>query len=104
MLVAIASTDGERVNEHFGRAERFLIFDITDNKKSLLMVREVTPLSTGDKAHPFNSERMAGVLDSVKDCTQVYCTKIGERPKEELTKMDIKVIVGEKSIDEITVG
>ena len=101
MLVAIASTDGEIVNEHFGRAERFLIFDITDDKKTPLMVREVTPLSTGDKGHPFNSERMAGILESVKDCTQVYCTKIGERPQKELAQMGIETIVGKKLIAEI---
>ncbi|MCF6187711.1 MAG: hypothetical protein L3J49_09630 [Desulfobulbaceae bacterium] len=104
MRVAIASTDGETVNEHFGRAERFFIYDITGDKLNLVTVREVTPLSTGDKEHLFDGKRMAEVLDPLKDCTQVYCTRIGERPEKELAKSGIKAIVGKRSISEITEG
>jgi len=32
MLIAVASTDGEMVNEHFGRASRFWIFDISKSQ------------------------------------------------------------------------
>ena len=59
MLIAVASTDGEMVNEHFGRATRFWISDVSKSKQTLIMVRNVEPLSTGDKNHPFDPARMA---------------------------------------------
>lgn len=101
MLIAIASTDGEHVNEHFGRADRFLIYDVNHNMQTLIMVRDVEPLSTGDKDHPFDPGRMAEVAGAVKDCKLLYCTKIGDRPRQELEKFGVTVIVGPRSISSI---
>lgn len=102
MLIAIASTDGETVNEHFGRAKRFLIYDVTAENKALITVREVESLSTGDKQHPFDPERMATVTEAVKDCSRIYCTKIGDRPKQELEKNGISVVIENGPISSIT--
>lgn len=102
MIVAIASTDGETVNEHFGRTDRFLIYDISGDKHSLLEVRKVTPLSNRDKKHTFNAQRMSNVLESVKECKLVYCTKIGDRPRQELEKIGITTVVGKQAINEIS--
>jgi predicted Fe-Mo cluster-binding NifX family protein len=101
MLIAVASTDGEMVNEHFGRAIRFWLFDVSESKQSLIMVRNVAPLSTGDKNHAFDPERMTIVSESVKDCERVYCTKIGERPQAELKKMGITVVIYSDAISSI---
>ncbi|MCL7489153.1 MAG: hypothetical protein M8357_13380 [Desulfobulbaceae bacterium] len=103
MLIAVASTDGEMVNEHFGRASRFWIFDISRSGRKLIMVRNVEPLSTGDKSHPFDPEKMARVGETIKDCERVYCTKIGERPKLELEKLGIETILYHDAIGSITV-
>lgn len=103
MRIAIASTDGKMVNEHFGRATRFWIFDVTGDQQSMIMVRNVEPLSTGDKNHPFDPERMDSVADIIKDCQQVYCTKIGDRPREELEKRGITAVIYNDAISSITV-
>jgi len=101
MLIAIASTDGENVNEHFGRADRFLIYDVTPGNRILITVRDVEPLSTGDKNHPFDPERMANVAGAVKDCRMVYCVKIGDRPRQELEQLGITTIIGGRTIESI---
>lgn len=101
MLIAIASTDGETVNEHFGRAARFLIYDVTQGSQSLITVRDVEPWSTGDKSHAFDQERFDKVMEAIKDCRMVYCSKIGERPREELEKHGITAIVGKMAIQSI---
>ena len=103
MLIAIASTDGETVNEHFGKAERFLIFDITESQQSLIATRDCETLSTDDKSHPFDPERMGSVLETIKDCQQVYCTKIGARPQQELEKAGITPIIYSGRISSIPV-
>jgi len=103
MLIAVASTDGVMVNEHFGRATRFWIFDVVKSKQTLIMVRNVEPLSTGDKSHAFDPARMSVACDSLKDCGRVYCTKIGERPRLELEKLGIETIIYKDAISSITI-
>lgn len=75
MRIAITSTDGKSVNEHFGRTGRFLIYDGLSVRRRLIAVREVEPLSTGDKNHPFDPERMAGIIHALRDCRLVCCKK-----------------------------
>ena len=102
MQVAIASTDGETVNEHFGRADRFYIYDRTAAGMTLLFVRTVTPLSTGDPDHAFDPKRMAAALAPLKGCERVYCTRIGERPRQELEKAGFEVVAASGPIADLT--
>ncbi|MGW8161129.1 MAG: NifB/NifX family molybdenum-iron cluster-binding protein [Desulfobulbales bacterium] len=67
------------------------------------MVRNVQPLSTGDQNHPFDPERMAAVASVIKDCQRVYCTKIGDRPRQELEKLGITPIIYNDRISSIKV-
>lgn len=103
MLIAVASTDGEMVNEHFGRATRFWIFDVSESKHTLIMVRSVEPLSTGDKKHPFDPNKLGAVYDAIKDCERVYCTRIGDRPRQELEKAGINTLIYKDAISSIRV-
>jgi predicted Fe-Mo cluster-binding NifX family protein len=103
MLIAVASTDGEMVNEHFGRATRFWIFDVEQSKQTLIMVRSVEPLSTGNMDHPFEPEKMEAIQGVIKDCERVYCTKIGDRPRQELEKAGITPVIYHDSIGSIQV-
>jgi predicted Fe-Mo cluster-binding NifX family protein len=98
MHIAIASSDGETINEHFGKADRLFIYDCVGGCLTLLFVRAVTPLSTGDPGHAFDPQRMAATLAALRDCARVYCTRIGERPREELEKAGIEVVVGAGAI------
>ena len=36
MLIAVASKDGREINQHFGHAERFLIYDVEDGDARLV--------------------------------------------------------------------
>lgn len=103
MLIAVASTDGKRVDEHFGKATQFWIYDMSKSRQTLVMVRNITPLSTGDRNHPFDPERMKAAVESIKDCELVYCTKIGERPRQELEKAGISTMISNDEISSIRV-
>jgi hypothetical protein len=102
MQIAVASTDGENVDEHFGRADRFLVFDVKGGKQTLVGERQVTPLSTGDRDHSFDPARMSGVLDALRDCTRIYCARIGDRPRQELEKTGARAFVGTRPISTIS--
>jgi nitrogen fixation protein NifX len=103
MQVAIISTDGSNVDEHFGRAKRFLICEIEGTNQTLLAIRLLAPYSDGDRNHQFNSERFAEVCDKLAGCERVYCTRIGDKPAEELQKLGIEPVIYEGPISRITV-
>ncbi|HFQ89075.1 MAG TPA: hypothetical protein ENK27_03270 [Desulfobulbus sp.] len=102
MLIAIASTDGETVNEHFGRADRFLIYEIAEGRRHLLLIRRVNPWSAGDGSHEFSEERFTPLAASLADCARIYCSHIGQRPRQELEQRGITVVAGTRRISEIT--
>ncbi len=101
MRVAIVSTDGKTVNEHFGRADRFLIYDLTKEGPKLLEERASEPLSVSNPKHAFDRERFEEVAYVIGDCERVYVTQIGARPAEELEKKGIKPVLYKGPIGKI---
>jgi len=103
MKIAVATTDGIMVNQHFGMAKAFLVYVITSDGPVRVGQVTATPLSTGDKNHPFDKPRLLAIADTLKGCERVYVTKIGERPADELQKLGIKPVVYEGAISDIRV-
>ncbi|MEN8142589.1 MAG: NifB/NifX family molybdenum-iron cluster-binding protein [Thermodesulfobacteriota bacterium] len=103
MQVAIVSTNGINVDEHFGRAERFLIYKISGDNQTLLAVKVSGQLSEGDRSHEFNGDKFSEIADILSGCERVYCTRIGEQPAEELKKIGIEPVIDEGPIEKITV-
>jgi predicted Fe-Mo cluster-binding NifX family protein len=93
MVIAVVSKDGMHVDDHFGQAERFLIYGIEGDKQTLLRVENVQKLSENDPDHAFNPDRFSPILDALDGCERVYCTKIGEKPAAELRKAGIHPVV-----------
>lgn len=101
MRIAIVSTDGVNVDEHFGKATRFLIYEIEPGSQKLLDTRGVTPLSVNDPKHPFDQDRFGAILQALQGCERVYCTKIGERPAAELKKNGIEPVIYDGLISDL---
>lgn len=100
--IAVVSTDGIHINEHFGKAERFLIYDLQE-QLSWVEDRATEPLSDGDPDHSFNPnkfERMAALL---KDCDSVYMTQIGDIPAAKLKALGIEPVIFIGRIAEIEI-
>ena len=73
--VALASTDNRFVDQHFGRAESFLIVDVDENGNyEEIEQRYVIPVCNGGSHDPAKLKR--GV-DGVSDCNFVLVAKIG---------------------------
>ena len=92
MQVAIASSQGTRVDQHFGKTDNFLIYSLDKTGLTLEEQRKVDPLSTGDKNHSFDLEKFTQVYGALSDCKRVYCAKIGARPKNELARRGIETV------------
>jgi len=101
MKIAVATTDGIKVNEHFGMADKFKLYVITSDGPVEVGEAAVTKLSTDDKKHPFDKERFQAIADALKGCERVYVTQIGERPAEELKKAGIEPVIFDGEISAI---
>ncbi|MCX7745386.1 MAG: dinitrogenase iron-molybdenum cofactor biosynthesis protein [Clostridia bacterium] len=80
--VAVASSDGKVVNQHFGRSRQFLIFEITDSGEwSLVEHREnVPPCGFGDH----HEDGMKRSVELLSDCSKVLVSQIGPGAEQAL--------------------
>ena len=90
--IAVVSTDGIHVNDHFGKATRFLIYDI-GQQVTLVEERATEALSVDDPGHAFDRDKFARIVSVLKDCQQVYVTRIGDIPAAKLRESGIQPVV-----------
>ncbi len=73
--IAVASSDGINVNEHYGRARNFYIFDVVENESySEAGVKELIPACNGGVHDSEHLKRSAGYF---ADCRYVIASRIG---------------------------
>lgn len=92
MKVAVASSDGKIINQHFGKAAQFLIFELKKGSYKFLGLRLNRPAC---QAGEFTSHDPAGLeatLDNISDCKIVLCSRYGAGIKELLCGKGITII------------
>ena len=96
--VAIASTDGETVNIHYGKSELFYIYIVDDDEGyDLLESRSVTPVCQEGK-HDKNA--MDIHVQQFTDCKYVIASRIGDGAIQSLTAQGITAMELPGSIDD----
>lgn len=93
MLIAVASKNGTEVDQHFGHAERFLIFDYAGGTPQPLKEVAVEKYCSYDPDHPFRHSQFDGIVTALDGCKVVVTEMIGELPKQELQKVGITPVV-----------
>jgi nitrogen fixation protein NifX len=102
MKVAFATTDGRLVDEHFGRAGMFMIYEFTKDgyadmgPRVFAEGRDIAVESTKGQGslHDFAVEDK---VEKLADCKIVYVTAVGGPSAARLTKhgmMPVKVVEG----------
>jgi nitrogen fixation protein NifX len=94
MKVAFATTDGKMVDEHFGRAGMFAIYEIGESGSRFLelrkfaegMDRSVTDTRDGG---PLHDSAVQDKVDRLADCKLIYLTEIGGPSAARLVKKGI---------------
>lgn len=71
---AVASTDGKIINCHFGKASKFLIFELVNNSFEYIEIREVKPCCNRGE-HEDNAFEIAA--KKLSDCSIILVSKIG---------------------------
>jgi len=90
MRVAVASTDGEKVDSCFEMADTFFIFDIEGEKKVFIERRDSQRYSISIENKRFKRNRFIMVVDVIKDCSRVYIETISDIISSKLNEYGIK--------------
>lgn len=94
MKVAFATTDGKQVDEHFGRAGMFAIYEIMAAGHRFVEVRkfaegmDMAVLDTKDMAS-LHDDAVQNKVDRLADCKLIYLTEIGGPSAARLVKKGI---------------
>lgn len=87
--MGIASSDGIVVNQHFGRAARFLIMDVNEHGESHLVEdRHVVPVCMGG-IH--DDQRLEDMTERLSDCQYLLVSRIGRGAENALERKHIGV-------------
>ncbi|MDR1524935.1 MAG: hypothetical protein LBS79_06735 [Tannerella sp.] len=85
--IAIASSNGETVNQHFGQATSLLVYEIGEDGVRFVGDRTVE-LIPGEAAHTEgNMQRFA---EALHDCSAIFVRRIGARSAGYLHRLHIR--------------
>jgi nitrogen fixation protein NifX len=71
MKIAFASSDNVNIDQHFGQASQFAIWEVATDQANFSGMAEIE--TTDD----FESDKIEARLSRLMDCTIVYVTEIG---------------------------
>ena len=99
MKIAFATTDGVNVNEHFGRAGMFAIYDMTKEGYTFVELRKFADgrdkeIEDTKGLGQIHDDRVQQKVDDLGDCKIIYIAEIGGPSAARLVKksmMPIKV-------------
>lgn len=100
MRIAVASKSGIEVDQHFGHADRFLIYDCAGGRPTPLGEVQVEKYCSFDPDHPFRHGKFNAIVEALQGCRAVVTAMIGDLPRQELKKAGIEPITADGPIDQ----
>ncbi len=91
MRIAVASKDGIEINQHFGHAERFLVYEVGGDAVALKEEMIIERYCSYDPDHPLRKHLLDAIADALKGCRAIACSQIGEAPRMEMERLGIEV-------------
>lgn len=93
MRIAVASKSGTDVDQHFGHAERFLLYEYGHGHPVAIGEVAVEKYCSYDPDHPFRHRQFDAIVAALQGCRVVITSMIGEYPLAELEKAGFKHLV-----------
>jgi len=88
-LVAVATKGSGRINQHFGHASEFQIYELSAQGAKFVGHRRVDHYCEGGYGE---EEVLETVISAINDCAAVFVAKIGRCPKDDLEKAGIEPV------------
>jgi nitrogen fixation protein NifX len=85
--VAFASDDRERVNQHFGAAEGFIIYDVSVDRANLVALGEFPAMAMDG-----NEDKLATKIEFLAGCAAVFVMAIGASAIKQLLAAGIQPV------------
>ncbi|MGF1491387.1 MAG: nitrogenase cofactor biosynthesis protein NifB [Microcoleaceae cyanobacterium] len=98
ILVAVATKGKRLVNQHFGHAKEFQIFEVDGVEAKFVGHRKIDQYCQGGYGE---DATLGGVIKAIEDCKGVLVSKIGDCPKHELLEAGIQPYEAYDTIDKV---
>jgi len=85
--IAVATSDGIVVNNHFGRARKFYIYEVKDEALDFKEIREVTPVCDCGN---HDDNKLRENIKAIEDCKYLLVSKIGDGALAEVESFGIE--------------
>jgi nitrogen fixation protein NifB len=89
ILIAVATKGGGRINEHFGHAREFQIYEVSTAGSKFVGHRRVDNYCQGGYAE---EDSLETVIRAINDCHAVFVARIGSCPREGLSSAGIEPV------------
>ena len=89
VLMAVATTGGGVINQHFGHATEFLVYEASPNGVRFIGHRKVDQYCIGNDSCGEKESALSGSIRALKGCEAVLCAKIGYEPWEQLEQAGV---------------
>jgi nitrogen fixation protein NifB len=89
ILIAVATKGNGRINQHFGHAKEFQVYEVSTTGAKFVGHRRVDNYCQGGFGE---EESLETVVRAIKDCVAVFISRIGNCPREGLLKAGIEPV------------
>lgn len=89
VLMAVATKGGNRINEHFGHAREFQIYEVGPGGAKFVGHRRVENYCRGGEGE---TDVLTATVTALSDCVAVLVARIGERPSRTLREAGIEPV------------
>lgn len=90
VLMAVATSGGGLINQHFGHATEFLVYEASPSRVRFIGHRRVDQYCVGNDTCGEKESALAGSIRALKGCEAVLCSKIGFEPWSDLEAAGIQ--------------
>ncbi|MFT8314073.1 MAG: NifB/NifX family molybdenum-iron cluster-binding protein [Clostridium sp.] len=95
--IAVASSDGKDINQHFGSAEQFFVYKVEDNNNFKFV--ELRKAIDFHSKHEDHVSKLKNTIKGLSGCKFVLVTQIGDGALRILRSNGIEVFDVEDSIE-----
>ena len=88
--IAVATKGGGVINEHFGHAHEFLVYEVSATEQRFLGHRKCTAYCMGDESCGDGETVLGGIIRSLEGVEVLLASKIGFEPWADLEKAGIQ--------------
>ncbi|TFI52558.1 nitrogenase cofactor biosynthesis protein NifB [Mastigocladus laminosus UU774] len=96
ILVAVATKGGGLVNQHFGHAKEFQVYEVDGREVRFIGHRKIDHYCQGGYGETATLEN---IIEAIADCKAVFVAKIGDCPQEKLHTAGIQTVETYDTID-----